>query len=181
MSSFISLSNLTDKPSIPLLVFACKLSIIFMIPATVPSAQRVAGALSPPMRVEGEVMRGGGRIYITHGHTLCARHAHARNTPEERWARWTCVRITLGVRSRCAMCALYLSRRTHNACPVCAPRVPRVCLALVQRALRTAGVLLACTFIRRAPRTVLCMHKNPDAQNEGRRMHSVGPARSTHE
>ena len=85
------------------------------------------------------------------------------------------------MRSRCAICALDLSRRTHNACPACAPRVPRVCLALVQRTMRMAGVLLACTFMRRAPRTVLCMHNNPDALNERRRMHSVGPARSTHE
>ena len=68
-----------------------------------------------------------------------------------------------------------------SVCSACAPRVPRVCLALVQRALRMVGVLLACTFERRAPRTVLCMHKNPDAHNERRRMHSVGPARSTHE
>ena len=138
--------------------------------------------MSSHMRVEGEVMRGGeGRVYITPGQTLCARNAHARNTPEECWARWTCVRSTLGVRSRRAMRALDLSRRTHNACPACAPRVPRVCLALVQRALRVAGVLLAWAFMRRAPRTVLCMHKNPDARNERRRMHSVGPARSTHE
>ena len=85
------------------------------------------------------------------------------------------------MRSRCAMCAVDLSRRTHNACPACAQRVPRVCLALVQRAPRMTGVLLACTFMRRAPRRVLCMHKNPDAHNERRRMHSVGPARSTPE
>ena len=78
------------------------------------------------------------------------------------------------------MCALDLSRRTHNACPTCAPRVPRVCLALVQRALRMAGVLLACTFMRRAPRTVLCMHKNPDAHDERRRMHSALDARVAH-
>ena len=138
--------------------------------------------MSSPMRVEGEVMMGGeGRVYITPGQTRCARHTHARNTPEERRARRTCVRSTLGVRPRRAMRALDLSRRTHNACPACAPRVPRVCPALVQRALRMAGVLLACTFMRRAPRTVLCMHKNPDAHNERRRMLRVGPARSTHE
>ena len=138
--------------------------------------------MSSPMRVEGEVMRGGEiRVYITPGQTLCARHAHARNTPEERWARWTCVRSTLCVRPRRAMRALDLSRRTHNAFSACAPRVPRVGLALIQRALRMAGVLMACAFMRRAPRTVLCMHKNPDAHNERRRMHSVGPARSTHE
>ena len=138
--------------------------------------------MSSPMRVEGEVIMGGeGRVYITPGQTRCARHAHARNTPEERRARWACVRSTLGVRPRRAMRALDHSRRTHNACPACAPRVPRVCPALVQRALRMAGVLLACTFMRRAPRTVLCMHKNPDAHNERRRMLSVGPARWTHE
>ena len=34
----------------------------------------------------------GGRVYITNGHTLCARHAHARNTLEERWGRCKCVR-----------------------------------------------------------------------------------------
>ena len=68
-------------------------------------------------------MRGGeGRVYIT----LCARHAHARNTPEERRARRTCVRSTLAVRPRRAMRALDLSRRTHNACPACAPRVSGV-------------------------------------------------------
>ena len=33
-----------------------------------------------------------GRVYITHGHTLCARHVHARNTLEVGWARWTCVK-----------------------------------------------------------------------------------------
>ena len=138
--------------------------------------------MTSPMRIEGEVMRGGeGRVYITPGQTLCARHAHARNTPEERWARWTCVRSTLCGCPWRATRALDLSRRTHNACPACAPRVPRVCLALVQRALRMAGVLLAWAFMHRAPRTVLCMHKIPDARNERRRMHSVGPARSTHE
>ena len=79
--------------------------------------------------------------------------------------------------SVCSACA----PRVLRVCSACAPRVPRVCLALVQRALRMAGVLLACTFVRRAPRTVLCMHKNPDALNERRRMHSVGPARLTHE
>ena len=31
------------------------------------------------------------------------------------------------------MCALDLSRRTHNACPACAPRVPRVCPACASR------------------------------------------------
>ena len=138
--------------------------------------------MSSPMRVDGEVMKGGeGRVYIIPGQTLYARHTHARNTPEERWARWTCVRSTLDVSPRRAMRALDLSRRTHNACPACAPRVPRVCLALVQRVLRMAGVLLASAFMRRAPRTVMCMHTNPDAHNERRRMHSVGPARSTHE
>ena len=120
---------------------------------------------------------GEGRVYITHGHTLCTRHAHARNSPEERAARWTCVRSTLGVRPRCARCApTAVDEHTTHA-----QRVPRVCRALAQRALRMAGVLLACIFMRRAPRTVLCMHKNPDAHNERRRMHSVGPARSTHE
>ena len=82
------------------------------------------------------------------------------------------------------VCARPQSTNTHrmpSVCSACAPRVPRVCLVLVQRAMRMAGVLLACTFMRRAPRTVLCMHKNPDAHNERRRMHSVGPARSTHE
>ena len=69
-----------------------------------------------------------------------------------------------------------IHRRKRNTCQACAPRVPRVCLALVQRALCMAGVLLACTFMRRAPRIVLCMHKNPDAHNERRRMNSVGPA-----
>ena len=101
--------------------------------------------MSSPMRVEREVTRGWGgtRLCNQWPHdTLCTRHAHARNSPEERWARWTCVRSTLGVRSRRAMCALGLSRRTHNACPACAPRVPRVCRALVQRALRMAGVVL---------------------------------------
>ena len=83
-----------------------------------------------PMRVEGEVMGGGeGRVYITPGQTRCARHAHARNTPEEGRARWACVRSTLGVRPRRAMRALDHNRRTHNACPACAPRVPRVCPA----------------------------------------------------
>ena len=140
---------------------------------------------------------GEARVCLTHGHTLCARHVHARNTlyagPARDWfstrsarphalhVRWTCVRSTLGVRSRCARCVLDLSRRTHNACPACAPRVPRVCLALVQRALRMSGVLLACTFMRRAPCTFVYMHKNPDAHNERRRMHGVGPARSTNE
>ena len=134
------------------------------------------------MRVEREETRGWeGRINITHCHTLCARHAHARHMPEERLARWTCVRSALGVCSWCATCALDLSRRTHNACPACVPRVPCVCLALVQRAQRMAGVLLACTFMRRAPHTDLCMLKNPHEHNERRRMHSVGPARSTHE
>ena len=138
--------------------------------------------MSSPMRVEGEVMRGReGRVYKTPGQTRCERHAHARNTPEERRARWTVVRSTLGVRPRRAMRALCLTRRTHNACPVCAPRVSGVGPALVQRPLRMAGVLLACTFMRRSPRTVLCMHKNPDAHNERRRMLNVGPARSTHE
>ena len=74
--------------------------------------------MSSPMRVEGEV--------IIPGQTRCARHAHARNTPEERRARWACVRSTLGVRPRCAMRALDHSRRTHNACPACAPRVSGV-------------------------------------------------------
>ena len=138
--------------------------------------------MSSPMRVEGEVIMGGeGRVYITPGQTRCARHAHARNTPEERRARWACVRSTLGVRPRRAMRALDHSRRTHNACPACASRVPRVCPALVQRALRMAGVLLACIFMRRAPRTVLCTYKKPEAHNERRRMLSVGPARWTHE
>ena len=137
--------------------------------------------MSSPTRVEREVTRGWGgtRLYNPWPHAVYT-HAHARNSPEERSARWTCVRSTLGVRPRCARCALYLSRRTHNACPTCAPRVPRVCRALVQRALRMADVLLACTFMRPAPRTVLCMHKNPDEHNERRRMHGVGPARSTH-
>ena len=99
--------------------------------------------MSPPMRVEGEVLKGGGgtRLY-THGHTLRTRHAHARNTPEERWARWACVRSTLGVRSRCAMCALDLSRRTQNACPACAPRVSGVGPARSAHGWRPSGVYI---------------------------------------
>ena len=82
------------------------------------------------------------RTTTHHGHTLCARHAHARNTPEERLARWTCVRSTLGVRSRCVMCALDLSRRTHNACPACAPRVSGVCPARSAHGWRPSGVCI---------------------------------------
>ena len=134
--------------------------------------------MSSPMRVDREVMMGWGgtRLYNPWPHCVHAMHTletHQKNAVRAGHAseaRWVC-----------AHGALDLSRRTHNACPACAPRVPRVCLALVQRALRMAGVLLACTCMRRAPRTVLCMYKNPDAHNERRRMHSVGPARSTHE
>ena len=74
--------------------------------------------------------------------TLCARHAHARNTPEERWARWTCVISTLGVRSRCAMCALDISRRTHNACPACATRVSGVGPACSAHGWRPSGIYI---------------------------------------
>ena len=49
--------------------------------------------INSPMRVEGEVMRGWGGMHLA---TFCV-HAHARNTPEERWARCTCVKSTLGV------------------------------------------------------------------------------------
>ena len=38
---------------------------------------------------------------------------------------------------------------------------------------------LACTFMRRAPRTLLSMLKKSDAHSEWRRMHSVGPSHST--
>ena len=103
-------------------------------------------------------------------HTLGTRQKNARRAGHALEARWVRAHGALGVR--------YTSVDEHTTH---AQRVPRVCRALVQRALRMAGVLLACTFMRRAPRTVLCMHKNPDAHNERRRMHSVGPARSTHE
>ena len=55
----------------------------------------------------------------------------------------------------CAGCSLHLSRRTYNEYRACAPRVPGVGPSLP----RMSGVLLACTFMRRAPRTILCMHK----------------------
>ena len=99
--------------------------------------------MSSPMRVEGEVVMGGeGRVYITPGQTRCARHAHARNTPEERRARWACVRSTLGVRPRRAMRALDHSRRTHNACPACAPRVSGVGPARSAHGWRPSGVYI---------------------------------------
>ena len=60
-------------------------------------------------------------------------------------------------------------------------RVLRVHPALVHRSPRMSGVLLACTFMRRTPRTVLCMHKNPDAPSEWTRMKNIGSARSTNE
>ena len=60
-------------------------------------------------------------------------------------------------------------------------RVRRVYPALLQRSPRMSGVLLACTFMRRNPRTILCMHKNPDAPSECPRMKNVDPARSTNE
>ena len=122
---------------------------------------RSAGTYEGRMRSdEGMLER---RVCITHGLTMCARHAHARNTLEERWESWACVRSTLGERSWCARSAIDLSRRTHNACPSCAPE----CVSRWStRSVRISGVLLACAFIRRAPRTFLCMHKNPDARNE---------------
>ena len=133
---------------------------------------------------------------------MCARRAHARNTLEERWARWTSVRSTR-VCAHGPLVVRYTSfssfplafpviwgvrytsvdeNTTHaRVCSACVPRVSRVCVALAQRALRMAGVLMVCAFMRRAPRTALRMHTNPDAHNERRQMHSVGPARSTHE
>ena len=107
---------------------------------------------------------------VQHAHMRCMFAAHALE------ARWVC-----------AHCALDLSRRTHNAYPACAPRVSGVGPALVQRwssvfCTRLASFWPACPFMRQAPRTLLGMHKNPDAHNDRRRiMHNVGPARSTHE
>ena len=62
-----------------------------------------------------------------------------------------------------------------------AQHVPRVCLALVQRALRTSGVLISGVYIHASSCAHIFVHaQNPDAHNERRRMHSVGPARQTH-
>ena len=93
-------------------------------------------SMSSPIRVEGKVMRGWG------GTRLYNPWPHARNTLEERWARWACVRSTLGVRSWCARCALELSRRTHNACPACAPRVSGVSPARSAHLWRPSGVYI---------------------------------------
>ena len=85
--------------------------------------------MSSPMRVDREVMRGwgGGRVYITHGHTVCVRHAHARNTPDEHWARWTCVRSTL---HGCALTVRYVCAGPQSTNT---QRMPSVCSACVWR------------------------------------------------
>ena len=128
--------------------------------------------MSSPMRVGGEVMRGGGgtRLCNPWPHSVCTprtHQEHARRTlgaletgsalvhhahmccmfaGHALEARWVCAHGALGVRQTSVD-----EHTTH------AQHVLRVCLALVQRALRMSGVLLACTFMRRAPRTFLCI------------------------
>jgi len=122
---------------------------------------------------------------------MFTRCIHARNTPEQRRALWYVVQNSLStctfaarsldMRSKHARCALgvrYISADEHTTNT---ERVLRVYPALVQRSPRMSGVLLTCTFMRRIPRTILCMHKIPDAPSEWPRMKIVGPARSTND
>ena len=123
--------------------------------------------------------------------TLHTRQEHARTTQgalecRSELAQHVHVRSTfaghaLKARSVCARCALgvrYISADEHTTNT---ERVLRVYPALVHRSPRMSGVLLTCTFMRRIPRTILCMHKIPDAPSEWPRMKIVGPARSTNE
>ena len=87
----------------------------------------------------------------------------------------------LGIPSVCATGVRYVSADEYTTN---SQRLPRVCLAWVQRDLRMYGVLLACrtyTFIRRAPRTFVLACTTIPTQSERERKHNVGPARSTNE
>ena len=110
---------------------------------------------------EGMLVR---RVYITHGHTMCARHAHARNTLEERWERWACVRSTLGECSWCARSAIDLSRRTHNAFPACAPE----CVSRWSSALCASLVSFWCvhSFVELRAHFCVCTKISTHATND---------------
>ena len=104
-----------------------------------------------------------------------ARHAHARNTLEERWARWACVGGTLGVGSRCARAQSTNTQRMPSMCSACAPSVSGVGPVHVWR---PAGVYIHASS---SAHIYVYMRKNPDARIERLRVHCVGPARSTHD
>ena len=122
------------------------------------NAQRAASALDG---YSAHADRRRQRALAETNQTNVQRVARARN----KWSahhvtcmlRWTCVRSTQGVPSVCSRCSLDHSRRAYNGIhSVCS-----ACLALVQRTLRKAGLLQASTFMRRAPRTFVCMHIKP--------------------
>lgn len=90
--------------------------------------------------------------------------------PEERCARYRLAQqllkhvyigdgYSLDMRQKHAGCALDVRYTSADEHTTITQRVFRVCLALVQRARRVSGVLLACASMRRAQRTVLNMHK----------------------